>query len=164
MTDKFYFELTKQLRKYQDETTWLNVETIQEMVELAGLKILSVSAFPDESNLTITYTGKDAEAAFLTHIRPAVDRIRRDNLERVGTCCDDLKNSLGSRNYYPMLVFISTSAWQHPAHADRYPGATGPGYYQVYDVNDPAVDKGERVTYVPLTHCIFCHTNLEGEL
>lgn len=35
--DKFYLELTKQLRQYQDETAWLNVETIQQMVEAARI-------------------------------------------------------------------------------------------------------------------------------
>ncbi len=128
------------------------------------MKKLTIAAFPDGSKLTITYAGKDAEAAFYQHIRPAIERIHRDILEAAGVCCDDLKDALGSRSYYPMLVFISTFAWDNPAHSFRYPGASGPGFYRVFDVDDPDAEKGERVTYVPLTHCIFCHTNLEDAI
>jgi len=82
----------------------------------------------------------------------------------VGVCCENLKGALDSRNYYPMLVFISFSDWQYiRLHPLRYPGATGPGYYRVFDVDDPDLQKGERVTYVPLTYCIFCNTNLEAK-
>lgn len=169
-TDKFYLELTKQLRAYQDETAWLNAGTIQEMVEaaeeLAGLKALTVSAFPDGSTLTIAYAGNRAEAAFYQHIRPGIDRIHRDILERTGVCCDDLKNALGSHERYPVLVRILTSDWEKPYPSIwRFPGAAGPGFYCIYNVDDPENTEDEvRVTYVPLTHCIFCHTSLEDAI
>lgn len=127
------------------------------------MKELTIAAFEDGSKFTITYTGKEAELAFFRHIRPAVDRVHRDILEAIGICCQELQAILGDHSRYPMLVQINTSDWTHPAHTFRYPGASGPGFYRVFDVDDPDVEKGERVTYIPLAHCFFCGCNLEVE-
>lgn len=108
--------------------------------------------FDDGSKLTITATGGQAETSYLLRLQGAVERLRMYIAQRQGCCCGELKANLGNNDRYPTLAYISQENWDNRLDW-VYPGATGPGYYEIYDLVG-----SEEIVYKRLGFCPFCHT------
>lgn len=123
--------------------------------------------FEDGSELTIMVTGHHAEMAYYNFLASPVGRLNQELTEQRGYCCERLKQDLGDRKLYPMLVFLSSVELESGrVRAGWYPGATKAGYYQVYRlVLSPSDnEEEEKVVFMPLRFCPYCGIQLwKGE-
>lgn len=83
-------------------------------------------------------------------------------------CCIELAQRLGRGNTYPKPAYISPEAWgQHGRHDWWFPGATGPGYYWIVELDEMeqvATPVGtmmqSKLQYQPMENCPFCGAKL----
>ena len=117
----------------------------------------------DGNKITLTFEGKDAKGAYHTYFMRQVEKLRHDLATRKGICCQQLKDALGKPGHYPMLVYISQGSWDDGRLKEHWHhGATGPGYYKLYDLAVNENVESELTTHVKMSYCPFCHANLDG--
>jgi hypothetical protein len=83
-------------------------------------------------------------------------------------CCQQLARTLGNHDLQPTPAYLSPEDWNSGRRrAGWYPGASGPGYYQIVElpemehVTTPrGVHLQHRIQYQPLATCPFCNTDL----
>lgn len=93
---------------------------------------------------------------------------QRNRTDNQGHCCKQLADVLGHHTFRATLVHISPEDWSTGQQGtNRYPGATGPGYYLAVDLagDEPVVAPSivqakPGVQYQPLYTCPFCKADL----
>jgi len=87
-------------------------------------------------------------------------------------CCQQLADALGNHDVRPTPAYISPERWAGPwQRVGWYPGATGPGYYLIHDLDDadcsnptetihaptpPGSWDQPKIEYRPMTKCPYC--------
>lgn len=80
-------------------------------------------------------------------------------------CCEELAGRLGKGNEYPKPAYISPEDWEKKGRLEWwYPGADGPGYYEIYLLNNETVDlptpigmvTAPAIEYRRMMECPYC--------